>query len=95
MRVEVTAGLHRAVPQGAATFLCPPWWDNTIHCFYTLETVIYLKNTNFRLILLGRHYRITINLARPPTAESWVQGFMKVTLYAENGIIRDVDLTPR
>lgn len=43
----------------------------------------------------GRHYRITINLARPPTAESWVQGYMKVTLHAENGVIRNMDLTPR
>ncbi|XP_006618059.1 pancreatic lipase-related protein 2-like isoform X4 [Apis dorsata] len=41
-----------------------------------------------------KHYRITINLAQPSSAESWVQGFMKVTLHAENGIIRDVDLTP-
>nr|KAF7412973.1 hypothetical protein H0235_012824 [Vespula pensylvanica] len=41
-----------------------------------------------------RHYRITINLARPPTAESWVQGFMKVTLHADNGLIRNMDLTP-
>ncbi|XP_043465079.1 pancreatic triacylglycerol lipase-like isoform X1 [Leptopilina heterotoma] len=41
-----------------------------------------------------RHYRITINLARPPTAESWVQGFIKVTFHAENGIIRNIDLTP-
>ncbi|XP_039313635.1 pancreatic triacylglycerol lipase isoform X2 [Solenopsis invicta] len=41
-----------------------------------------------------RHYRITINLARPPTAESWVQGFMKVTLHADKGVIRNMDLTP-
>lgn len=41
-----------------------------------------------------KHYRITINLAQPSSAESWVQGFMKVTFHAENGIIRDVDLTP-
>ncbi|XP_008212238.1 pancreatic triacylglycerol lipase isoform X2 [Nasonia vitripennis] len=41
-----------------------------------------------------RHYRITINLARPPTAESWVQGYMKVTLHADNGVIRNMDLTP-
>ncbi|XP_011149496.1 pancreatic triacylglycerol lipase isoform X1 [Harpegnathos saltator] len=41
-----------------------------------------------------RHYRITINLARPTTAESWVQGFMKVTLHADNGVIRNMDLTP-
>lgn len=45
--------------------------------------------------LLGRHYRITINLARPSTAESWVQGFMKVTLHADKGVIRNMDLTPR
>ncbi|XP_071874686.1 pancreatic lipase-related protein 2 isoform X1 [Bombus fervidus] len=41
-----------------------------------------------------RHYRITIDLARPPSAESWVQGFLKVTFHAENDIIRDIDLTP-
>ncbi|XP_029679814.1 pancreatic triacylglycerol lipase-like isoform X1 [Formica exsecta] len=41
-----------------------------------------------------RHYRITVNLARPPTAESWVQGFMKVTLHADKGVIRNMDLTP-
>ncbi|XP_020283949.1 pancreatic triacylglycerol lipase-like isoform X2 [Pseudomyrmex gracilis] len=41
-----------------------------------------------------RHYRITINLAKPPTAESWVQGFMKVTLHADKGVIRNMDLTP-
>ncbi|KAK0175918.1 hypothetical protein PV328_000107 [Microctonus aethiopoides] len=41
-----------------------------------------------------RHYRVTINMARPPTAESWVQGFMRVTLHADNGIIRNMDLTP-
>ncbi|KAL7299142.1 hypothetical protein TKK_0007742 [Trichogramma kaykai] len=41
-----------------------------------------------------RHYRITVNLARPPTAESWVQGYMKVTLHADNGVIRNMDLTP-
>ncbi|XP_015514393.1 pancreatic triacylglycerol lipase-like isoform X2 [Neodiprion virginianus] len=41
-----------------------------------------------------KHYRITIDLARPSTAESWVQGFMKATLHADNGVIRNLDLTP-
>ncbi|KAE8744829.1 hypothetical protein FOCC_FOCC008553 [Frankliniella occidentalis] len=41
-----------------------------------------------------RHYRITVHLARPPRAESWVQGFMKATIHSENGVARNLDLTP-
>ncbi|KAK7603674.1 hypothetical protein V9T40_003673 [Parthenolecanium corni] len=41
-----------------------------------------------------RHYKVTLDLARPPRAETWVQGFMKVTLHSDNGVIRNLDLTP-
>lgn len=40
------------------------------------------------------HYRVTLDLAKPPKAESWVQGFMKVTLHSDNNIVRNLDLTP-
>ncbi|XP_054275869.1 pancreatic triacylglycerol lipase-like isoform X2 [Macrosteles quadrilineatus] len=40
------------------------------------------------------HYRVTVDLAKPPKAESWVQGYMKVTLHSDNNIIRNLDLTP-
>ncbi|GLH06117.1 Phospholipase A1 1 [Gryllus bimaculatus] len=30
-----------------------------------------------------RHYRVTVELARPPKAESWVQGFMKISLQSD------------
>lgn len=40
------------------------------------------------------HYRITLDLARPPRAETWVQGFMRVSLHSDNGVIRNLDLTP-
>lgn len=36
---------------------------------------------------------MTIELAKPRMAESWVQGFIKAALYSPNGIIQ-VDLTP-
>nr|CAD7568951.1 unnamed protein product [Timema californicum] len=43
---------------------------------------------------VGRHYRVTIDLAKPPRAESWVQGYMKVSLHSEDGVVRNLDLTP-
>jgi len=36
-----------------------------------------------------------LDLAKPPRAESWVQGFMKVSLHSDNGVIRNLDLTPK
>lgn len=42
----------------------------------------------------GYHYRVTLDLAKPAKAESWVQGFMKVTMHSDNNIIRNLDLTP-
>jgi len=44
---------------------------------------------------LGRQYKVMLDLAKPPRAESWVQGFMKVSLHSDNGVIRNLDLTPK
>lgn len=41
-----------------------------------------------------RHYRVTVELARPAKAETWVQGFMRISLHSDQGKIRDLDLTP-
>ncbi|XP_073976733.1 pancreatic triacylglycerol lipase-like isoform X1 [Rhodnius prolixus] len=41
-----------------------------------------------------RHYRVTMDLAKPPKAEAWVQGFIRVSLHSDNGVIRNLDLTP-
>ncbi|KAK7861911.1 hypothetical protein R5R35_010809 [Gryllus longicercus] len=41
-----------------------------------------------------RHYRVTVELARPPKAESWVQGFMKISLQSDTNVIKNLDLTP-
>lgn len=41
-----------------------------------------------------RHYKITLDLARPPRAESWVQGYMKISMHSDSGVIRNLDLTP-
>ncbi|XP_063229934.1 pancreatic triacylglycerol lipase-like [Bacillus rossius redtenbacheri] len=40
------------------------------------------------------HYKVTLDLAKPPRAESWVQGYMKITLHSDNGVIKNMDLTP-
>lgn len=37
-------------------------------------------------------YRINLELAKPPTAEAWVQGFLKASLYSNNGVAH-LDLT--
>jgi len=47
------------------------------------------------LLFLGRQYKVMLDLAKPPRAESWVQGFMKVSLHSDNGVIRNLDLTPK
>ncbi|XP_046392749.1 pancreatic lipase-related protein 2-like isoform X2 [Ischnura elegans] len=41
-----------------------------------------------------RHYRVRIELARPPRAEAWVQGYLKLSLASDNAAIKDIDLTP-
>ncbi|KAK9696432.1 Lipase [Popillia japonica] len=40
-----------------------------------------------------RLYRINLELANPPTAENWVQGFLKASLHSSAGVIH-LDLTP-
>ncbi|PSN39632.1 hypothetical protein C0J52_13799 [Blattella germanica] len=40
------------------------------------------------------HYRVTVELAKPPKAENWVQGFMRISLQGDTGEIRNLDLTP-
>jgi len=47
------------------------------------------------LIISGRHYKVTVDLAKPPRAENWVQGFMRISLHSDTGTIRNLDLTPR
>ncbi|XP_071443298.1 pancreatic lipase-related protein 2-like [Hetaerina americana] len=41
-----------------------------------------------------RHYRVRVELARPPRAEAWVQGYLKLSLASDNAAIKDIDLTP-
>nr|CAD7460387.1 unnamed protein product [Timema tahoe] len=59
---------------------------------------LYLRRSRFAPVSesrpRGRHYRVTIDLAKPPRAESWVQGYMKVSLHSEDGVVRNLDLTP-
>lgn len=45
------------------------------------------------IYLLDRLYRISLELAKPPTAETWVQGFLKASLHSPVGVVH-LDLTP-
>lgn len=42
---------------------------------------------------LERHYRFTIELAKPRQAERWVQGYMTASIHSDRGALRGIDLT--
>ncbi|KAL4706568.1 hypothetical protein ACJJTC_015766 [Scirpophaga incertulas] len=54
----------------------------------------YYLSTGKEQPFCHRHYKVSIQLANPKGAESWVQGFLKVTLLSDRGVIRGMDLTP-
>lgn len=51
-----------------------------------------LRSTNI-FVFSDRLYRISLELAKPPTAESWVQGFLKASVHSTSGVMH-LDLTP-
>lgn len=55
----------------------------------------YFTTTGKEFPYCHRHYRISLQLARPTTAENWVQGFVKVSLHGDHGVIHNLDLTPK
>lgn len=44
-------------------------------------------------MFLERHYRFTIELAKPRMAESWVQGYLTAAVFSDRGTIRNIDLS--
>jgi pancreatic triacylglycerol lipase len=36
-----------------------------------------------------------IELAKPRSAEPWVQGFLSAALFSDRGAVRNIDLTPK
>uniref|UniRef100_A0A182P9X9 Lipase domain-containing protein n=1 Tax=Anopheles epiroticus TaxID=199890 RepID=A0A182P9X9_9DIPT len=42
-----------------------------------------------------RHYRFTVELAKPKVAEPWVQGHLTAGIFSERGALRNIDLTPK
>ena len=40
------------------------------------------------------HYLLEIVLANPREAEKWVQGYIRVNLYGEEGELTEYDITP-
>lgn len=42
-----------------------------------------------------RHYRFTIELAKPRMAELWVQGYLTAAIFSDRGALRNIDLTPK
>ncbi|KAK9878125.1 hypothetical protein WA026_021142 [Henosepilachna vigintioctopunctata] len=53
----------------------------------------YYLNTGKENPFCHRTYRISIELAKPSIAETWVQGFLKAFILSPNGIMQ-IDLTP-
>lgn len=52
------------------------------------------KKINFKN-RLERHYRFTIDLAKPKIAEPWVQGYLTAAIFSDRGALRNIDLTPK
>lgn len=44
---------------------------------------------------IERHYRFTIELAKPRMAELWVQGYLTAAIFSDRGALRNIDLTPK
>lgn len=42
---------------------------------------------------LERHYRFTVELAKPRIAERWVQGYLTASIFSDRGALRSIDLT--
>lgn len=56
----------------------------------------YFTTTGREFPYCHRQYRVSLQLARPPPAEAWVQGFVKMSVHGDNGnVIRNLDLTPK
>ncbi|XP_019877450.1 pancreatic triacylglycerol lipase [Aethina tumida] len=53
----------------------------------------YFLTTGREYPYCHRMYRISVELAKPGLAETWVQGFVKASLYSPSGVIH-ADLTP-
>lgn len=52
-------------------------------------------HTTIIIILSERHYRFTIELAKPRHAEPWVQGFLAASIFSDRGALRSIELTPK
>ncbi|XP_046985255.1 pancreatic triacylglycerol lipase-like isoform X1 [Schistocerca americana] len=54
----------------------------------------YFVTTGKEYPYCQRHYKVTVELAQPQHAESWVQGFMRISLHSDTNVIKNLDLTP-
>lgn len=57
--------------------------------FFVVDEKLNLQNN------LERHYRFTIDLAKPKIAEHWVQGYLTAAIFSDRGALRNIDLTPK
>lgn len=57
--------------------------------FFVVDEKLNLQNH------LERHYRFTIDLAKPKIAEHWVQGYLTAAIFSDRGALRNIDLTPK
>ncbi|XP_037029466.1 pancreatic triacylglycerol lipase-like [Bradysia coprophila] len=55
----------------------------------------YFLSTGRDFPFCQRHYRFTIDLAKPKIAEPWVQGYLTAAIFSDRGALRNIDLTPK
>ncbi|XP_017784310.1 PREDICTED: pancreatic triacylglycerol lipase-like [Nicrophorus vespilloides] len=78
-------GYHADLSPGLENEISPRLQDNVGNKFFT--------TTGRELPFCHRLYRISLELAKPTTAETWVQGFIKASLHSPQGVV-NLDLTP-
>lgn len=74
----------------------PGLLDNEVSPSTKLQDAVgnkYFTSTGREYPYCHRLYRVSLELAKPPTAEIWVQGFIKAKLHSPQGVIH-MDLTP-
>lgn len=63
---------------------------------FSLGALIHWSLIYFPLLSFPeRHYRFTIELAKPRSAEPWVQGSLSAAIFSDKGALRNIELTPK
>lgn len=69
--------------------------DVIFHFVVRFAKLLRFKKFKKKLYCSERHYRFTIDLAKPKIAEPWVQGYLTAAIFSDRGALRNIDLTPK